>query len=653
MNGEIYLLNNTNSSMKDDNNFKKAIELFKKSKIDILYKTELDNNKTKLLEAFKTSRKSKDKIKFILIPEALDSDDKEQAQKFFENMGLDKKVRVIRGRLKTQSETPENDTEKDSSQVSIISGEPEEKSDKKKSKKVKNQSPEDKGEICAFYMEYKGVYVAALIKEDILGCMCTEIIEKSIIKYVSKWTNKTPFWQRIIPYKGDGVLEVIRKVVLMISIIVFIVSASMLVNELVIIPLQHQKTQDNIKNLYPAGDTNNSKNTAASKIPVVNSEGDISYVENPDNLTSEGTLKDFSMLIETNPDTAGWIKVNNTQIDNVVVYRPSDTKNEYYLEHDFYGNYTKYGTVFVDYRSYDGVKSKNIILHGHHMNDGSMFGGLVYTYEKLDFYKQNPTLTFDTIYEKAEWKVIAVVKIHIKDGEPEFNYFKGTFASDSDFLNYVYQMRARSIIDCPVDVNEDDTILTLSTCSYELGKDIRTVVVARKVRTDESSDVDVSQARYNPYPLMPYVWYDTYGGVPPTVTVFEDAYQKGLIDWYLNPHNKDWSDIPSYEQNTYSRPEYLYENSSEIEEPTYSYYDEPYSEPEYNSSEPQPESDIPDNPTDSSNIDTSWDEESDIPDISSKSESEAIEPDNPNSNFTSEPTMSEDDTVTSIEPEDY
>jgi len=62
------------------------------------------------------------------------------------------------------------------------------------------------------------------------------------------------------------------------------------------------------------------------------------------------------------------------------------------------------------------------------------------------------------------------------------------FENDKDFMNYVYNVRVRSLFNCPVDVNEDDELVTLSTCSYEF-TNFRTVVVARKVRAGESTKV--------------------------------------------------------------------------------------------------------------------------------------------------------------------
>ena len=129
------------------------------------------------------------------------------------------------------------------------------------------------------------------------------------------------------------------------------------------------------------------------------------------------------------------------------------------------------------------------------MNDGSMFGNLMKygsTSGNLDFYKESPTIEFDTPEGNADYKIISVFKTNTLSSQGEFfNYMVGDFQNEKDFMNYVYNVRIRSLINCPVDVNEDDQLLTLSTCSYEF-TEFRTVVVARKVRGGESSKVNVS-----------------------------------------------------------------------------------------------------------------------------------------------------------------
>jgi len=78
-------------------------------------------------------------------------------------------------------------------------------------------------------------------------------------------------------------------------------------------------------------------------------------------------------LIEINPDYAGWISVNGTEIDYPIV-RGAD--NEAYLDTLFSGGRNPSGTVFMDYRCLDGFKGPVCVLYGHNMRDGSMFAVL-------------------------------------------------------------------------------------------------------------------------------------------------------------------------------------------------------------------------------------------------------------------------------------
>lgn len=259
-----------------------------------------------------------------------------------------------------------------------------------------------------------------------------------------------------------------------------------------------------------------------------------SYLE-PDLDSSREILSDFSSYLSQNPDTVGWINVPYTAVNYVVVQSPGDmvrvaySEDPYYLYRDFYGNYLFSGSIFLDYRSKLG--SKNLLLHGHSMADGTKFAGIL-SYSSLDFYKSAPVISFNSLYEKAKWKIIAVIKVNTdkSQGDP-FHYLRGSFSSNYDFLNFVYELRMRSIIDCPVDVNENDTLITLSTCAYDFSG-FRQAIIARKVREGEDSKVAVSKARYNSNPLYPDVWYWYRGGTKPTVTSFQDALNKKQITWY-------------------------------------------------------------------------------------------------------------------------
>ena len=258
--------------------------------------------------------------------------------------------------------------------------------------------------------------------------------------------------------------------------------------------------------------------------------------------SSNNVISDFQNLYSQNPDTVGWINVPYTAIDYVVVQSKGDAvrlafnEDPYYLCRDFYGNDYFSGSIFMDYRS--EVDDKNKLLHGHSMANGTMFAGLL-SFSNLSVYQSAPVITFNTIHEKAKWKIISVMKVNTYESHGKlFPYLRSTFGSDYDFLNFVYEVRERSVIDCPVDVNENDELVTLSTCAYDFDG-FRQVVVARKVREGEDSRVDVSKAKYNPDTLYPDVWYNYYGGTKPVLTSFQDALNKKKISWYDG--NVKWS----------------------------------------------------------------------------------------------------------------
>ena len=516
MNAEIYFPRNGKAfGQTSETSFETTIKKLNEINVNIIYKTEINLTEDSITEALKVSDSGDERIGMIFIADALSEDNPEKAKEFFENIGIIGKIR----RIEADCIDPEN--------IAASSPSPAEnngKKNKKKKKKKKKASAESdepidislvqvtvaKTRMYAYAAEHNNKLIVILPKHEVLDTSFCQILYTAAKKLVTPKKKKS-FWKRFIPCAGDRPIDVIRKIILILAICTFIVSSYMLLTILVIEPAENDRKTNDIKGLLVSTTEGEDKNTRKPK------DG------------SGGVLADFAKLLEANPDTVGWIKVPNTVIDYVVVQSSDEDDPEYYLYRDFYGDYSKYGTVFMDYRS--ALDSKNMILHGHHMQDGRMFANII-NYSELDFYKSTPTFTFNTLYEKSEWKIISVLKTNtLEEHGPFFNYLRGSFSSDYDFLNFVYELRERSIIDCPVDLNENDTLVTLSTCTYDF-EDFRFVVVARKVRDGEDASVDVSKAKYNPDPVYPQVWYNTYGGTRPETTSFQDAYNNGKIKWY-------------------------------------------------------------------------------------------------------------------------
>ena len=161
------------------------------------------------------------------------------------------------------------------------------------------------------------------------------------------------------------------------------------------------------------------------------------------------------------------------------------TDNEYYLDHNLNQEYDKNGSIFMD-KDCDVLKpSTNLILYGHHMKSGQMFGGLS-LYSDQSYYEKHPCIQFDTIYEKGLYEIMYVFRSRVySEDEIVFKYYQFIDAqSEQEFDSYMNDMEGMSLYDTGVTAQYGDRLLTLSTCDYQ-EKNGRFVVVAKKGTTKE------------------------------------------------------------------------------------------------------------------------------------------------------------------------
>lgn len=152
------------------------------------------------------------------------------------------------------------------------------------------------------------------------------------------------------------------------------------------------------------------------------------------------------------------------------------TNNSFYLNHCFDKSNNSAGWIFADYRNKFGNTDKNIVIYGHNMRDGSMFGSMLNILNaKWYENEENTNITLYTENEKCMYKVFSVYKI-----ENEDYYIKTEFKNDNKFEDFIKTLKKRSIKDFNVDVSKDDNILTLSTCAKN--NKYRVVLHAKKVK---------------------------------------------------------------------------------------------------------------------------------------------------------------------------
>lgn len=190
------------------------------------------------------------------------------------------------------------------------------------------------------------------------------------------------------------------------------------------------------------------------------------------NETQEKYEIGFATLKKKNKDTVAFLKVKGTDVENIVV---KGNDNEYYLSHNFEKKKNKGGWVFADYKNKIDGTDKNLIVYGHNMKNGSMFGTLK-NILKPEWYnnEENYEIDFITEIEEQVYRVFSVYQIKDED------YYIKTEFKNNQFQKFIETLKKRSIKDFNVEVTGEDSILTLSTCANN--NNYRVVLHAKRIK---------------------------------------------------------------------------------------------------------------------------------------------------------------------------
>lgn len=157
-----------------------------------------------------------------------------------------------------------------------------------------------------------------------------------------------------------------------------------------------------------------------------------------------------------NPDYRAWLTVPDTDIYYPVVQRD----NSYYLNHDFTGEVNSHGAIFMDEgcSQDDGV----ILLHGHHMKDGTMFGGLK-KYKREKFRQEHENIYLDWGDGDVVYRVFAAALIDLT--AEEYFHYNELPDKDKDTEEYLRELKRNSFwYDDNIEI--DGQVVLLSTCEY-------------------------------------------------------------------------------------------------------------------------------------------------------------------------------------------
>lgn len=287
----------------------------------------------------------------------------------------------------------------------------------------------------------------------------------------------------------------LRTVLLIVAVAALIVCSGILVNYYIIEPSKENKRSEKLAELV----------SQVTTTPMVDPWLEIRQ-KYPDINFPDGMNPAFSELYAINSDFSGWISIPEMNINYSVVQAGDNDK---YLRRDIYGKYTAYGVPFFDYRCSLKSLSRNTVIYGHNMRHDDKIFGTLEQYRTVDGFKKAPLIGMSTLYGDYTFKVYAVFISNSDPNDDNGKVFNYIFinAGAERFADYIAEIDKRKLYETGVDINENDKILTLSTCCYDF-ENARLVVVGRLLREGENAAVDTALAAENPSPKFPQAYYD-------------------------------------------------------------------------------------------------------------------------------------------------
>ena len=172
-------------------------------------------------------------------------------------------------------------------------------------------------------------------------------------------------------------------------------------------------------------------------------------------------------LTVVNEDYLGWLAVEGAGVEYPVV---QSSDNDFYLTHNFYQEYDLAGAIFMDYRNSREKLDTHTIIYGHNLKDKSMFGRL--SDILTDDFSEGNVITFDFNNETYEGEIFSAYVTR------DVDWMDIDFDTPEAYGQFLDQMMSKSARDFTIEVNEEDQIITLATCTSRV-TDERVVIHAK------------------------------------------------------------------------------------------------------------------------------------------------------------------------------
>ncbi len=170
----------------------------------------------------------------------------------------------------------------------------------------------------------------------------------------------------------------------------------------------------------------------------------------------------FKELKKLNKDLYAWIRIPGTVIDYPVA-QSSNSDDNYYLHHNYLGNYEFAGTIYSQRHNTRYFVDRVTVLYGHNMLNGSMFASL-HDFEDPEFFEENQYIY---IYTEGHILTYRIFAAYDYDNRHILNSFE--FSDDEVYAQYLKDClnphSAYANVREGIELTTDDRIITLSTCT--------------------------------------------------------------------------------------------------------------------------------------------------------------------------------------------
>ena len=242
-------------------------------------------------------------------------------------------------------------------------------------------------------------------------------------------------------------MKIVKKLFQMVCLAALFLSAGFLIYHMVYLPMENRKLVAELKGNFPepeapgASGSEKKDQPAGRKCPVA--------------------AVDLVSLREQYLDVQGWLTIPDTGIDYPVLQSEQEN-GEFYLKRNYKKEYDINGSLFLQ-ADCKVSESRNLIIYGHNMNSGAMFGNLD-LYADETYYQEHPFVYLQTEDGIQEYQIVTVQK-----ADRDLFPFQQQLPDAEAVQEYLKAAKRREVFETGDDYLKGicDKVLTLISCSYE------------------------------------------------------------------------------------------------------------------------------------------------------------------------------------------